>query len=289
MVVRAWPSIALLALLALSGLAVAQADLTAHVALEGTVTADAQAAGIEVSAETPLGPIGTGVAPLDGLAPSATPEVPVEVPGSRSAPPRVDPVVAVATGAAGLGLLALLGIMALKALGFSGVGLFSRIEKDDVLEHQTRQRILDGVTSRPGMHLKELQELVGVAWGTLVHHVRRLEGTGHLVSVRQGPRKLLYAANTPESRAREDLAALRNGTALRIATTVATKPGIRHNAVCAELDLQPAAVSKHLAKLAQAGLVDAAKVDGRPSYAPTDRLMPALQLAQPQPGITAAA
>ncbi|MEA3189604.1 MAG: hypothetical protein QOD77_186 [Thermoplasmata archaeon] len=285
MVLRAWPSIALLALLAVAGLAAAQTDLAAQVEVGGDLQATAD--GLAVAADTPIGPIGTGVDPLDGLAPSQAPELPIEVPESRSAPPRVDPVVAVATGAAGLGLLALLGIMALKALGFTGVGLFSRIQKDDVLEHQTRQRILDAVTSRPGLHLKELQELVGVAWGTLVHHVRRLEGTGHLVSVRQGPRKLLYAANTPESRAREDLAALRNGTALRIATAVAAKPGIRHNAVCAELDLQPAAVSKHLAKLAQAGLVDAAKVDGRPSYAPTGRLVPALQLAQP--GIVAAA
>jgi len=187
---------------------------------------------------------------------------------------------AVATGA-GFGLAALALVVLWKVLGASPLALFSRIREGEVLDHATRNRILDLVNARPGIHLKELQADLGIAWGTLVHHVRRLEATGHLVSMRQGPRRLLYAANTPESRARQDLALLRNGTAFRIAATIQQQPGIRQGTVCDVLELQPASVSKHASRLEEAGLIEVPRDDGRPRYLPTERLHLALQLAAP--------
>ncbi|MCA1819970.1 MAG: helix-turn-helix domain-containing protein [Halobacteriales archaeon] len=163
-------------------------------------------------------------------------------------------------------------------LPWLGVALFSRIRRDDVLEHDTRRRILETVSVRPGLTLQGLQATLGVAWGTVVHHVHLLERHGRLVSVRQGPRRLLYVALTPEARAREHLALLRTATAQGIARAVHGRPGIQQVEVCRLLGVRSPSASKHLARLALAGLVVVDRSARGCRYAPTPQLQEALAL-----------
>ena len=172
----------------------------------------------------------------------------------------------VAWGGSGLLLL---------ASGIGAFALFSRIQGPAVLEHPTRARIMELVAQKPGITLLALQGEVGIAWGTLTHHVRRLERNDLVAAVRQGPRLLLYAANTPQARARNDLALLHNETARRVARMVSERPGIRTGMLSQALGIRAPSACKHLGKFAAAGLVQRAP-DG---FQATDRLRQALALA----------
>ncbi|MHB8633816.1 MAG: winged helix-turn-helix transcriptional regulator [Thermoplasmatota archaeon] len=198
----------------------------------------------------------------------------------------VIPAVAVAGAGATLALFVpwrRLAWMAGRRFGPLAASLFSRIQGDAVLAHPTRSDIVARVAGRPGVTMMDLRAELGIAWGTLVHHVRLLETHGALVSVRQGPRRLLYAANTPEARARIDLALLRNATAQRIATLVQASPGIHQGALCLELEVAASAASKHLARFEAAGLVEVRRDGGRCHYGPTPRLGTALLLVGAEP------
>ncbi|HET6398583.1 MAG TPA: MarR family transcriptional regulator, partial [Candidatus Thermoplasmatota archaeon] len=150
--------------------------------------------------------------------------------------------------------------------------LFSRIEKGEVLENEVRARVHDVIQQEPGVSLEQVRERAGVAWGTTVHHVRRLESHGLVVSVRQGNRRLLFPANTPASRNRTALAALADDTSRRVALLVYSRPGIAQKDLCEALGMRNPAASKQLAKLAHAGLVHVTPDGRRRLYHPTDAL-----------------
>lgn len=159
------------------------------------------------------------------------------------------------------------------------MGLFSRIQPERVLEHETRARIMDTVAANPGLTMLQLQDRLGVAWGTVNHHVRKLADLGHLVSVRQGPRRLLYAADTAEAKARQELALLNVPTARRIALAVQERPGVRQTDLCASLSLNKPSASKHLARFEAAGLIEVRRDGGACHYEATPRLEAALLVA----------
>ena len=226
-------------------------------------------------------------APLElgvGLGPAKPAPAPPSLPERILDAPATP--VAVGVGAVGAGAIAIRFLPALLPLkrvlgGLLGLGLFSRIQPDEVLEHATRAQIMDLLAASPGLTVQEVQARLGVAWGTAVHHVRRLEGHGEVVSVRQGPRKLLFAANTPEARSRSDLALLRTETAHRIGMAVLGRPGIQQAELCGQLGMRTPAASKHLGRMAAAGLVAATREGGRVRYEPTPRLEAALRLGAP--------
>lgn len=166
----------------------------------------------------------------------------------------------------------------------SGMALFSRLDGDKVLEHPTRRRVLETVSARPGLTLQGLQALLGVAWGTMVHHVHVLQRHGQLVSVRQGPRRLLYESKTPHARARGHLALLHHATARAIAEAVRASPGIRQSEVGQRVGVQGPAVSKHLARLTQAGLVVVERQGQNRRYLPTAKLLEAFAIRSCDPG-----
>jgi DNA-binding transcriptional ArsR family regulator len=253
-------------------MALASADADA-----GADTLALQAAGqevalplpVEVPLETALALPAVGLALEDGEAQAAAQGSPSpSASPSRHGSDLLPPVPPAAVAVAGTGLLAVL-------VGAAGMGLFSRIEGPAVLEHPTRARLMALVAERPGLTILHAQELLGAAWGTTVHHVRRLEANGLLATVRQGPRVLLYAANTPEAKARRDLALLRNGTAREVARLVAGAPGIRTGALSASLGIGAPSASKHLSRFAAAGLVERPQAGG---FAATERLHQALTL-----------
>ncbi|MEA3143489.1 MAG: hypothetical protein QOG31_813, partial [Thermoplasmata archaeon] len=128
------------------------------------------------------------------------------------------------------------------------------------------------VVSDPGLSLEEVRARAGIAWGTAVHHLRRLEDTGLLVSVTQSARRRYFAANTPASRSRGQVAALAHPTARKVADLVRQRPGVDQSGLCEALGLRNPAASKHLSQLAAQGLVLPQRLGRRCHYHPTDAL-----------------
>ncbi|HEX2066535.1 MAG TPA: helix-turn-helix domain-containing protein [Candidatus Thermoplasmatota archaeon] len=166
-------------------------------------------------------------------------------------------------------------------LGLAPLGLFSRIGEDELLENPVRRRILDAIRDSPGLCIGGLSSRAGVAWGTAVYHLHRLERSGAIVSVRSGYARRYFAANTPASRHRVGVAALAHPTAQRIAHLVHGRPGIDQSGLCRELGLQNPAASKHLGRFKALGLVTEQRAGRSRLYQGTPALEEALTALDP--------
>lgn len=249
----------------------------------------------------------TGIAlPVEALGHGPTGAAGVS--GSESAPERSrslgERAAAVATPAASAGLLA----VALGALAVGGEGLrllqarlagslgrvlraaaglliavplFSRIERGAVLDNPQRARVHEVVSQDPGLSLSEVGQRAGIAWGTAVHHLRRLEAHGMVVSVRELGHRRFFISNTAAAAQRSAMSAVMHPTARRIAEFVAQRPGTDQAGICQALGLNNPAASKHLGQFETRGLVLSQRSGRRRRYHATSGLHSALLLLEP--------
>jgi predicted transcriptional regulator len=113
-----------------------------------------------------------------------------------------------------------------------------------------------------------------------VHHLRRLESHGLVVSKRQGERRY-FIANTPAAAQRSAVAVVMHPTARRIAQLVRQQPGIDQTGICLALHLNNPAASKHLGHFEAQGLVVSQRAGRSRLYQPTGALHAALLVAEP--------
>jgi len=112
--------------------------------------------------------------------------------------PEPTPPVVIGVAAASAGLLAL----AAGGLAFTDWGryrylslvtpLYSRIRKDKVLDHGTREALFNYITANPGEHLRQLAVSTSLPTGTLIHHLATLEREEYVKSIRDGVYKRFY-------------------------------------------------------------------------------------------------
>lgn len=67
----------------------------------------------------------------------------------------------------------------------------------DALGHPTRRRILDLLRASPGMLVGEVAEQFDVGRIAVMHHLRQLEASGLVVSLKQGRTRQLYHNPVP--------------------------------------------------------------------------------------------
>jgi DNA-binding MarR family transcriptional regulator len=70
--------------------------------------------------------------------------------------------------------------------------LYSRLRKDEVLDHFVRGQIYGYIMSHPGEHYNSLKDALKVTNGTLAHHLRTLEMGGFIKADRDGVFKRFY-------------------------------------------------------------------------------------------------
>ena len=165
-----------------------------------------------------------------------------------------------AAGSAGIGSWA--GWAALKkwgllASGGAGIAGFTRIDDSELLEHPMRSQIFQVIQSNPGIHASGLARQVGAGWGTITHHLEKLE-KGHLVAVRKVNNQKCFFENGGKV-SRQDMAvmgAVKGDTASDIASFVTSHPMTSQKQMAESLDLSPALVSFHVKKLVNLGVLD---------------------------------
>lgn len=170
-----------------------------------------------------------------------------------------------AQGAMALAALAALGLAspALKPLASRLLAPFyARIPASEVLGSGVRRRIYGLVQAEPGLSLSEVAQRAGLSWGATVHHLAVLRRSGLVVSLRHGRYRRWFASGASEPERRVQVAQLRNAVSARVADLVAQRPGLSQKQLADALGMTPQAVHWHLARLAQAGLVQRVR-DGR--------------------------
>lgn len=56
-----------------------------------------------------------------------------------------------------------------------GIGIYSKIRKDRLMDHETRQRIVDYLKDHPGAYYSQVRKDLDLAHGVMTHHLNMLE------------------------------------------------------------------------------------------------------------------
>lgn len=218
--------------------------LTSHVeSLSPLAPAEAPAAGPRVAA--PVGPAPTEATGADAGAADALALDPIAVAVTAAA------ATAATTGSAAATLWE-------RARRFLWLGLlYSRIAKERLLDHGSRERLLGTIRATPGLAVADLAERTGLPRNTVTYHLRVLERERLVSSTRNGRNRLFFAPGSLEKRVQADaMATLRHETTLAMARAIGETPGVDQKALCARVGVSPSLAHWHADRLVASGVVD---------------------------------
>lgn len=160
-------------------------------------------------------------------------------------------------------------------LGLPLVPLFSRIEKDELLENDRRARIFELIKANPGIHLSEIARELEYAWGTTLHHLRKLRADRLILFKDIGHHKSFFVNGSGLSEKQmEALSLIKSGTLAQLAEYLEQHPRTTLKELSEALSISPPLAAFHIRKLEKAGLV--AKVrDGKSVRLSTTEALPA--------------
>lgn len=133
--------------------------------------------------------------------------------------------------------------------------LYSRLDRDEILDNDLRREIYEHVEANPGVHYSGIKRDLGLANGTLSHHLRILEDRKLLTSRREGRRKCFYLPDRGDRGSPSD-------TRTRILRLIRNQPGLSQAQVAQQLGTSRQNINYHVSLLEDEGLVTIDR-DGR--------------------------
>jgi len=130
--------------------------------------------------------------------------------------------------------------------------LYTRLKKEEVLDHFVRGQIYGYILSNPGEYFSSIREVLKVTNGTLSHHLRTLEMQGFIKSTRDGIRKRFYPVHmiVPRSRGLK-LSDLQLG----ILEVIKRKGGPTQKEIADQLGVSQQCISYNLRILSREGIL----------------------------------
>ena len=189
-----------------------------------------------------------------GSAPSSTTPAGYELtPMTASAP--ISP--SATRVAAGAGIASVVAALAYWLWPFArnlfGLGMFTRIERPKILENRTRAELLVLIEGEPGIHFSELRRRVGLAHGTIMHHLRMLEANQLLTAVKLSGRTCYFAQRPGPQQKNAALAASRHRQ--RFLSVLAERPDATLSMVARTLNLRRQTIHESSRRMARDGLI----------------------------------
>jgi len=162
------------------------------------------------------------------------------------------------TPALTVGGVTLLAILAAPRFPALAVALYSRLTKQDALEHPRRRAILDLLRQQPGLPTGAVAVALHYGDGATRHHLDVLRRVGAItrLDLADGPRWFVPGSVERAQMAREAVLAI-EGAEARVLRLVEHAPGIHAAQVARELGVTRPAVHLTLRRLANKGLVHA--------------------------------
>lgn len=217
-----------------------------------------------------------------GAAPLATTAAIVEaIPGSDA--------VALAAAAAGASMLGLYGIWrVLKWGGFAALlPLYSHISDDEILDDPNRAGIYKLIQTEPGISTKDIADRLDLAWGTVTHHLGKLEKRRFVVSKKYGKYRRYFANGAGGTDQKDALAVLRLDRTGDVASLIQRQPGMTQKAVSVALGVSSSTILWHVKRLEEVNLVRKVREGKLVRYYPGEG-MDGVALIQAPPAMTAA-
>ncbi|VVB53603.1 Winged helix-turn-helix DNA-binding protein [uncultured archaeon] len=130
-----------------------------------------------------------------------------------------------------------------------------RLPKDEVLELDVRRKIYEEIVKSPGLHVRELQRRVNIAYGALQYHLSFLV-KHNLVAEEKGVEySRFFPTEFKSIRERELMSLLRQESIRRILLHLLNTPAARNKELAEGVGLSPSTVSWHISKLTEVGAV----------------------------------
>jgi predicted transcriptional regulator len=122
---------------------------------------------------------------------------------------------------------------------------YTRVKKEEVLNHEVRELVYDYVQSHPGEHFRAILTKLGLTNGTLIHHLNTLERQNFIKSERDGPFKRFYPTGRQLT---EDVLEI-NGIQMKILDAVNKNPGVTQKDLALLLQTSPPTINYHVKAL----------------------------------------
>lgn len=175
----------------------------------------------------------------------------VSIAGAPSAPAQIAPAV-LAAGSATL-ILSAVGIAAGGTeygkywfLGLLFLPLYTKIKKDDVLDHFVRGQVYGYIKANPGEHYNSIKKALSLKNGTLVYHLKTLEREEFIKSVADGRFKRFYPKEMKVPEPSEELVLRMNHIQHEILKIIKECPGISQKEIAARIGLSTPTVHYHI-------------------------------------------
>jgi len=135
--------------------------------------------------------------------------------------------------------------------------LYTRIQKEDVLDQFVRGQIYGFIKTNPGVHYNQILRKVGVKNGTLSYHLGVLEKTELIQSRREG---LKYRAFYPTGMNFPKAERFRlTDLQIQIIGSIRSQPGLAQKEIARLLGQKPQTINYNIKVLGQAGLISVVK------------------------------
>jgi len=130
-----------------------------------------------------------------------------------------------------------------------GIGIYSKIRKDRLMDHETRQRIVDYVRENPGAYYSQMRKDLDVAHGVLTHHLNMLEQQELLFSKQDRSYRRFYLDGMHRK------GPIVVGKQKEVLDMVRRYPGSSQSEIGRRLDMGRMIVSYHINQLEDLGLI----------------------------------
>ncbi|WP_135302327.1 winged helix-turn-helix transcriptional regulator [Haloarcula amylovorans] len=136
---------------------------------------------------------------------------------------------------------------------------YTRFGDSDPLEHETRQRLFDAVSTDPGVYVTELARETDTHVSTTRYHVRVLVDEGLIQRTNENGRSYLFPAHAENS---VSPATVEDGTRRALLSALDRHGSATGGELAEQVSLTKSTVSYHLQRLQEDGLIDRQR-DGR--------------------------
>ena len=135
------------------------------------------------------------------------------------------------------------------------IPLYSKIEKDDILDHPNRQKIYSHLYGNPGINLTTLHRNMNMGYGTLVHHLNVLEKNKFIHSKKEMGFKLFHLNDSGLRNGKADMEFLLSSSQNRIIEYLTENGTASRRDMEIALDINPNTIQDHLRRLREWNLV----------------------------------
>lgn len=147
------------------------------------------------------------------------------------------------------------GLLSLLLLG--PLTMYSRIQRDDALENDTRRNIYEIVQNDPGVCIKDVATDADVSYSTASYHLDRLVRMDYIARRKEGNKVLYYKNGGTFTQGEQQLVPLlKNTEAMRVFQHILENPWCYRAEVAEALGVSHTTINWHLDNLQEADLVE---------------------------------